>query len=291
MTGPQERWVTVRGARIRLRVAGDERRPPVLMLHGVGRSLEDWNEQFDRLADGYRLVAVDLPGFGRSEPVPEPVGLRAEAEAIWETLDAVGAGRPVHLVGNSLGGAVALQLLALDPGRVASVALLDSAGFGTEVTWGLRVLAVPGLGRRLLGRPHPKLAARTLRALFADPALVTAERVELALDLARHPSRTSTYLAVCRELGGIRGVRPQWRADLLATAARHPRPTLVVWGERDRILPAAHLRAAREAFPHGRFALLERTGHLPQIERPDEVARLLREHLGAAQAKVQPRSG
>jgi pimeloyl-ACP methyl ester carboxylesterase len=280
------RWVTVRGARIRVRLDGDPGSPPVLLLHGIGRSLEDWAEQQDRLADQFRLIAPDLPGFGRSQPPPGPVSLRAEAETLWAVLDAVGVGQ-VHLVGHSLGGAVALQLLALAPGRVASVALASSAGFGAEVSVGLRLLAVPGLGRRLLGQPNPRIAARTLRGLFHDPALVTPERLALALELSRHPGRAQTYLAIARELGSVRGIRPQWRADLLATAAAHPKPTLVLWGDHDKVLPAAHLRAARAAFPDGRFALLERTGHMPQIERPDEVAGLLREHLRGAQLNRQ----
>ncbi|MGC4892736.1 alpha/beta fold hydrolase [Micromonospora sp. DT31] len=265
---------TVDGRRMRCRISGDG--PPVLLLHGIGRTLDDFAALHPALARDHRVLAVDLPGHGGSAPLDGPHTLPALAEAVARFLDVAGVTGPAHLVGNSLGGAVAMRLAADAPHRAASLALLNSAGFGREVTVALRLLAVRPLARMLL-RPHPAVARRTERAIFFDPAYVTDERVATALALARQPHASRVMRELVASLGTWRGVRPQWRAELLDAVAALDLPTLVVWGDRDLILPAAHLAYARARLPKARSHLFRDTGHMPQIERTAEVQALLRE--------------
>jgi 2-hydroxymuconate-semialdehyde hydrolase len=278
--------LTVRGARIRARQSGDPGNPPLVLLHGIGRSLEDWDPQHDRLAGDHRVISVDLPGFGLSEPMPGRVTLAALADGVAATLDALGEHRPLHVMGNSLGGAVAMQLLATAPERIATLTLVNSAGFGKEVALALRILAVPGLGEPLLRRIDARSAYRIERSLFHDRAYVTQERVDFALRVAARPHNARVFLDTARELGTLRGIRAPWRETLLGRVAAHPRPALIVWGERDLILPAAHLAAARAAFPHARTHLFPDTGHMPQIERADAFADLSRLFLTAHSSAV-----
>jgi 2-hydroxymuconate-semialdehyde hydrolase len=274
--------VTVRGAKIRAQVSGDPAHPPVLMLHGIGRSLEDWAPQHDRLSGGYRMISVDMPGFGLSDRLPEPVTLESLAAGVEQTLAALGEERPLHLMGNSLGGAVAMRMLTRAPDRVLTLTLVNSAGFGKEVAAFLRVLAVPGLGRRLMRRYDRHAARRVERALFVDRGLITDERVDFGLRVAARPEYAAVFLEAARSVGGLRGVRAAWRTALLAEVARHPRPTLLVWGDRDLILPAKHLAAARAAFPDAEWKLFADCGHMPQIERADEFAALARRFLAGS---------
>ncbi|MER7894394.1 alpha/beta fold hydrolase [Micromonospora sp. NPDC094482] len=266
------RHVTVGGRRVRHRIDGDG--PPVLLLHGVGRTLRDFTDQHERLAERFRVHSVDLPGYGGSLPMAEPHTLPALARFVGRYLDVVGVDRPAHLVGNSLGGAVAMRLAVTEPARVASLALVNSAGFGQEVTLALRLLALRPLGRMML-RPSRAAARRVERALFHDPAFATAERIAYALEVARQPYTARVMLETVRSLGGLRGVRPQWREELLTQLAALAVPTLVVWGDRDLILPAAHLEAARTRLPRARTHLFRDCGHMPQIERAEELHRLL----------------
>ncbi|BBH69010.1 alpha/beta hydrolase [Actinoplanes sp. OR16] len=270
------RFIDVRGTRIRVHESGPAEAPPVVMLHGIGRSLEDWSEQHPRFDGEYRVISLDMPGFGLSQRSPATTTLGVLADGVLRSLDALGETRPVHLMGNSLGGAVAMTMLAGTPDRVSTLTLVNSAGFGKEVTVALRLLAVPGIGRRLLRRIDARTAPRVERQLFADRALVTPERVEMAIRIARQPDFAPVYLEIAKALGGFRGVAAPWRTDLLRRVAAHPRPTMILWGDRDGILPCAHLAAARAAFPHARSHLFADTGHMPQIERPDEFARLVR---------------
>lgn len=257
----------MRGRRTRYRATGDG--PPVLLLHGIGRSLRDWHEQQDLLAGEYRTYSVDLAGFGLSEPLPGRHTLDALAGFAADFLDAVGETGPVHVAGNSLGGAVAMRLSVDFPERVRSLTLVNSAGFGREVTIALRLLALRPLGRLLL-RPSRAGAVRTERALFFDRTFATPERVEAALELARQPHAARVMLETARALGGFRGVRGDWRRSLLDAVAARRIPALVVWGDRDLILPALHLDAARMRLPHAQTRLFIDTGHMPQIERATE---------------------
>jgi len=279
--------VTVQGARIRYRESGDPAGPPVVLLHGIGRSLEDWDPQHERLADGHRVISVDLAGFGLSDPLPGRISLGSLAAGVRETLDALGEQRPAHLMGNSLGGAVAMELLAAGPERVASLTLVNSAGFGRQVTVALRLLTLPLLGRLMLARVSPRTVRMVERSLFADRGFLTEQRLAQSLAVAAHPGLSPVY----RQTAQVLGVRRRWRADLLARVAAHPRPTLIVWGDRDLILPATQLAAARAAFPHARWHLFGKTGHMPQIERADQFADLARALIAGATAGTPPRSG
>ncbi|SCG36440.1 alpha/beta fold hydrolase [Micromonospora coxensis] len=270
--GLRPRHVTVEGRRVRHRVDGDG--PPVVLLHGIGRSLRDFTEQHELLASRFRVHSVDLPGYGGSLPMAEPCTLPALGRFVGRYLDTVGVDQPAHLVGNSLGGAVAMQVAAAEPDRVASLALVNSAGFGQEVTLALRLLTLRPLGRLLL-RPSRAAARRVERTLFHDPSFVTDERIAYALELAGQPYTARVMLETCRHLGTFRGVRPQWRDELLARVAERDVPTLIVWGDRDLILPATHLDAARARLPKARTHLFTDCGHLPQVERAEEFHRML----------------
>ena len=278
----------VEGRQVRVRVDGDPAAPPVVLVHGIGRSLDDWSAQFPRLRGSYRLIALDLPGFGYSQRRPEPASLGALARGVLTTLDALDEHRPVHLVGNSLGGAVSMQSLLFAPNRVASLVLVNSAGFGPEVTYILRMLAVPRLGPMMLARPTRIALAHVERALYADPSFADRDRVEHSLRCARRPGVGQFMGELGQALGTLRGgVRPEWRRELLAGMQAHPHPTLIVWGDRDRFLPPSHLAAARQAFPHARTYMFRATGHMPQTEHADQFAALVGEFLSNVQSAAR----
>ncbi|MFJ9714106.1 alpha/beta fold hydrolase [Streptomyces sp. NPDC101234] len=281
-------FISVEGRRTRVRVVGAPDRPPILLLHGIGRSLEDWAPQYPRLSRTHRVIALDLPGFGFSARSPEPATLQVLARGVAETLDALGEQRPLHVLGNSLGGAVAQQLLVLAPERVAGLVLVNSAGFGSEVALPLRLLTVPLLGRLATLRTT-RASARLSELLPVDnPKLATKERIDHALAISRQPDPSIVLLELIRELATPRGAKSQWRAELTAAVARHRRPTLIVWGDRDRVLPAHHLDAARSLLPHAETHLYTGIGHMPQIECPDAFATRVLEFLADTEPADHP---
>jgi pimeloyl-ACP methyl ester carboxylesterase len=274
----------VDGVRVRYRDEGVRTRPPVLLIHGIGRSLEDWEGLYGRLATDHRVISLDLPGFGLSERTEGRYSMESMARFVIAALDTLGEHRPLHVVGNSLGGAVAMKISALEPERVRSLVLVNSAGFGKEVTIALRLLAVRPIGRRLMKDTSRKALYRTERALFYDKRFVTEERLDHAQQVGANPVHTDVLLAVARHLGTFRGVRRRWRTELLRTIAAQHKPTLVVWGEDDRVLPASHLEHARSVLPHAEVRLFEHCGHMPQIEREEEFDALVRSFLNRIEA-------
>lgn len=279
-----EGHLRVDGVRVRYRDEGARDGMPVLLLHGIGRSLEDWEGLYGRLATQHRVISVDLPGFGLSERTAGKYSMETLARFVIGFLDTLGEHRPLHVVGNSLGGAVAMTISTVEPQRVRSLVLVNSAGFGREVTLALRVLAVRPLGRHFLKDKSRKAAYRTERALFYDKRFVTEERLDHAQEVGRNPGYDDVLLAVARHLGTFSGVRRRWRTRLLQTVAAQRKPTLVVWGDEDRILPSSQLEHAREMLPHAQFHLFEKCGHMPQIEREEEFDTLVRAFLQDVEA-------
>tara|TARA_R100000365_G_C2746662_1_gene76032 strand:+ start:2243 stop:3007 length:765 start_codon:yes stop_codon:yes gene_type:complete len=254
----------------------------VVFIHGIGRSLEDFAGTQDDLSTDFDTIAFDLPGSGWSSRSDEQLGLQVLARAVREILDALKVTEPAHLVGNSLGGAVAMTVAANESPRVRSMTLVDSAGFGRDVTLSLRLLAVRPVGAALL-RPSVSNATRVTREMFGDRSLVTPELVAHAYRLSQRPDFARSLLDVASDLGTFWGVRSRWRRHLLSTVSAMTLPTLIVWGSADVVLPPKHLRAAMAALPQSQGHVFEGAGHMPQIERRAEFSTMLRNFLDEQQ--------
>ncbi|MER7995905.1 alpha/beta fold hydrolase [Micromonospora chalcea] len=241
--------------------------PTLVLLHGIGHHGGAWRPVLDRLAQAHDVIAVDLPGFGRS-PVPAtglPADMPGLTAAMVELFAAFGLDRP-HVAGNSLGGAIALELAAL--GAVSSATALSPAGFCTarELRWALTVLALHRNAARL---PEP-----VLRRLFAAPAL---RMLAMGMILAR-PNRMPLDDAVAdaRALRQARAFRAVARAGRGYAYAGAPTvPVTVAWGTRDRILPYRQAALARTRLPAARHLDLPGCGHVPMHDDPELVASVI----------------
>jgi len=280
VTATDTRHVEVDGHPVRVRISGPESAPPVVLVHGIGRSLEDWQPTHDLLARDHHVLSLDLPGFGLTRRIRGSRGLTGFATAVVGLLDALGEKRPVHLMGNSLGGAVAMTLTAGHPDRVASLVLVNSAGFGREANVSVLPMAYGALGTLpVVGRRFRRLAReagiRSIQDIFHDPSHATEEMLRHAGTVVRQPDYRVTFMTTALALGvPLLGTYPGWRRTLLARIAAADVPMLVVWGDADKVLPAFHLEAAVAALPNARSHLFPDTGHMPQLERAEEFAEL-----------------
>jgi len=216
---------TVDGRVVRYRVDGTG--PTVVMVHGIDRSLEDWAQQHDLLRDRYRVYSLDLAGCGGSAPAGEPYTLPSMARYLARFLDAVGLDGPVHLVGNSLGGSIVMQLAGQEPQRVASVVLADPVGFSADATLPVRLLTVPGLAYLLL-HPRPTMAWLRERDLYHDKSLVTPQRRAHGVWCAMRPGATERMVQIVRYMTTFRAAKPGWREPMLDAFVRLDVPVLVL---------------------------------------------------------------
>ncbi|MFB7667161.1 alpha/beta fold hydrolase [Kitasatospora sp. NPDC056138] len=263
--------------------------PPALFVHGLGGSGDNWTELMAALADRVRGEALDLPGFGHSAPPSDGnLSVSGHVRAVIGYLEASGRG-PVHLFGNSLGGAVAVRLAALRPDLVRTLTLISPALPELPPqpsAWPTGLLAVPGvptlLRRGPVGRRSPEEATEGfLDLVYGDLAAVPAERRERAVNEYRR--RLGVPHAMQAMVGSARGIVSAYteRGDqaLWRQAEQVKAPVLLVYGLKDKLVSYRSARRACAAFADARLLVLPESGHVAMMEHPAQVARAVRELL------------
>jgi pyruvate dehydrogenase E2 component (dihydrolipoamide acetyltransferase) len=239
----------------------------ILLVHGYGGDRNSWLFLQEPLAAKYRVYALDLPGHGTSAKDVGDGTLGVLADAVTGVLDALGADR-THLVGHSLGGAVALAVAASDPGRIASVTLIAPAGFGSGINAGyLRGFADAQTRREL--KP-------VVGQLFADESLVTRQVVDDLLAYKRLDGVDAALHTLLDLLLDGDAQRMDSAGALAAIGGAVP--VSVVWGSADRIIPPAQAESVAGAVRY----LVEGAGHMPHMERPGEVQAAIEEAIARA---------
>jgi pyruvate dehydrogenase E2 component (dihydrolipoamide acetyltransferase) len=239
----------------------------ILLVHGYGGDRNSWLFLQEPLAAKYRVYALDLPGHGTSAKDVGDGALGVLADAITGVLDAIGADR-AHLVGHSMGGAVALAVAARDPGRIASLTLIAPTGFGAEINAGY----LRGFADAQTRRELKPVAGQ----LFADESLVTRQLVDDLLAYKRLDGVDESLHALLGTLLDGDAQRGDSAAALAALGGTTP--VTVVWGRADRIIPAAQAESVTGAVRH----LIDGAGHMPQMERPAEVQAAIEETIARA---------
>ena len=239
----------------------------VLLLHGIGCSVHEWESNIEVLAARHRVFALDLLGFGLTDkPAHEDYSLRRLARFILDFMNVKGLTQ-AHLAGNSLGGRLALECAAIAPQRVTSLLLVDPAGMARrETLFEFRLATLPVLGE-IFTWPH-RLGTKMLwRKAFADPSsFVTEALVTTKVAYARQPGAQSAFLKTLRGFLDFRGFRPELVEQLGAALPGIHAPTLVVWGRDDRFVPCAHAEVLRRKLPNVEVQIWDRCGHAPQVE-------------------------
>ncbi|CAM5328199.1 alpha/beta hydrolase [Streptomyces tanashiensis] len=260
--------------------------PPALYVHGLGGSSQNWSALMPLLADLVDGEAVDLPGFGDSPPPDDGnYSVTGHARAVIRFLDAAGRG-PVHLVGNSMGGAVATRVAAVRPDLVRTLTLVSPALPELRVqrtAWPTALLAVPGVASFFAKLTKDWTAEQRVKGVlslcYGDPGQVTeegfrhaVEEMERRLELPYFwdaMALSSRGIVDAYTLGGQHGL---WRQ-----AERVLAPTLLVYGLRDRLVSYRMARRAAAAFRGSRLLTLPEAGHVAMMEYPETVAQAVRE--------------
>jgi pimeloyl-ACP methyl ester carboxylesterase len=282
--GIRSHFADVRGTRIHWADVEGPDGPPFLLLHGWGGSVLKWTAAMPHLARYRRTIALDLPGFGRSDGARGSHSPGWFAGAARAFMDEIGVERAI-VVGNSLGGLIAIAMAATWPERCEGVVLaapaLPSEGDAPRpppsFLASLLVPAVPVLGDLVVDlymrRPVEQLVAESLRRNFADPSRVPPEMVRALEDEMRERSRRpdhrrATVLAGRRMLWELTG-----RREMLWRTMRGLRtPVLFLWGDKDQLMPVNIGYRAVERIPGAQLVVLDGCGHQPQVEHPDRFA-------------------
>lgn len=262
--GPAYQYVEVDGLRIRYARRGVAAGTPVLFIHGFGGDLNNWLFNIDAIGEKHPVIALDLPGHGQSAVQLPGTSLPALADFVGRFMAVIEVAQ-AHLVGHSVGGAIAAQMAVSQPQRVASLSLIAPAGFGPEINTGYTEGFARAASRREL-KP-------VLELLFKDPTLVSRQMVDDVLKYKRLDGVTELLATLNNGLfkDGKQAAQPG-----LALAGTG-KPVLMLWGKDDQIVPAAH---AANAPPGATVELFDGVGHMAQMERAGDVNRLILRHLG-----------
>lgn len=252
--------------------------PPLIALHGFGGSTYSWHSIHDELSASHTVYAFDLKGFGQS-PKPRDGKYSVHDQAAW-ILDYIADQHLTNLtlLGHSFGGgvalAVAVELEEKQPGVLSKLILIDAASYPQKLPWFINTLRWPIIGplsQHLL--TSRKQVTMVLEFAYYDKKLITKEQIE-------------SYAAPLRMPGGKYALRETAKQivpkDIADLSSRYPHigvPTLILWGEGDRVVPPANGVRLNKAIPHSTLITIPKCGHIPHEERPDAVRKPLADFL------------
>ncbi len=273
-----QRWVSVGGRAVNLVDLG--RGPVLIFVHGLSGSWQNWLENLPELARDHRVVALDLPGFGESELPAQRISMAGYADVVDGVLEQLGVDT-ADLVGNSMGGLVALEVALRFPSRVRRLVLVSPAGISAQGLLGDRAMVALRRSERLITGYNGFWAARAdrvsrraglrrqlLRASAAHPDLLPAPLASEQLKVSGRPGFLDALEAIIRT-----SIRPRL-GDVAC-------PTLIVWGTADRLVPVRDAERFARGIRGSTVVRYADTGHVAMLERPEQFNADLRSFLTA----------
>ena len=266
------RTALIHGSSVGYRTAGEG--PVVVLIHGMAGSSQTWSAVMPLLARHCTVVAPDLLGHGDTASPMGDYSLGSLASGVRDLLVALGHERAT-IVGQSLGGGVAMQFAYQFPERCERLVLVSSGGLGREVSTLLRTLSLPGaeyalsIGCSTRVQNAGNAVASWLGKIGLKPAPGLAE-IMRSYGALGSPESRKAFLHTLRAVVDVGGQRVSARDRLYLT---QDMPTMIVWGDRDPIIPVEHARAAHEAMPGSVLHLYPGAGHYPHCDAPEDFAR------------------
>ena len=261
-----EKWLVVDGVRIRYIRKGKANASPLVLLHGLGGSLEMWQSNMDFFAKDYDVIAIDFPGFGYSDKPAVRYSIHFQVLKLKRLLDQLNLDN-IYLAGHSMGGAIAIHFAHLFAARVRKLILVCNAGMGKQIHASLRLSAMP-FSNIFIGQASR--IEKMLKNCVYDENVITPELILLYQDISVQHNAVYSFLSQLKSCVTMLG---QEKSFLVSTQEKLPQlimPTLIIWGNNDRILPSSHAKVAQNNIQNSVCIILDDCGHLPQLEKRDQ---------------------
>ena len=276
--------VTIHGHEVSYRRAGPADSETILLLHGLAGSSKTWDGVIEQLAEHHDVIAPDLLGHGESAKPRGDYSLGAFASGLRDFLTVLDVER-VTVVGHSFGGGVAMQLAYQHPQFIDRLVLVGSGGLGREVSPLLRLLSLPGAEYLMpIGIPKPIIDRANDIGRFLGRRNIRSERLGELWRAYSSLAGAENRRAFVKTMRGV--IEPGGQTvdarDRLYLAARVP--ILIVWGDRDGVIPVSHGREAHELIENSRLEILEGVGHFPHVEAPNRFADVLLDFVATTAA-------
>jgi pimeloyl-ACP methyl ester carboxylesterase len=280
------RYLELHGDRIAYRDAGEGH--ALLLIHGMAGSSATWRAIIPQLSKKYRIIAPDLLGHGMSAKPRGDYSLGAFAVFLRDLLDELGVTRAT-VIGQSLGGGIAMQFVHQHRDYCERLALIGSGGLGPDLSPMLRILSAPGAELVLpVVTPQPVLKIGNKLGSWLTSAGIQAPRAGEMWNAYSSLADARTRQAFLRTLRSVVDYRGQAVSALTKLHVAAQLPTVLIWGDHDRIIPVAHAYAAHDALEGSRLEVLEGIGHFPHVEAPAAVADILENFIASTPRQTTP---
>ena len=252
--------VRVDGLNVHYKDTGPKDAPVVLLLHGFGSSLQTWDVWAAQLEKDYRVIRLDLPGFGLTGPSPlHDYSERGDLATLTHFVDQLGVAS-YSIIGHSMGGKMAWSLAAADAKRVNALVLIAPDGFPEAKDIGTKPYAVPGIMGMMKFCLPKYLVRKSIEPAFFDPSALSDSLVDRYYDMLRAPGVRAAILERANQTT---------YTDPVPRLMKITAPTLLIWGEKDRMIPSSNAQSYAKVLPSSKTVLLPNLGHLVQEEQPE----------------------
>jgi pimeloyl-ACP methyl ester carboxylesterase len=273
---PKDLYIQVGDIKTRYWEAGDTG-SPVVLIHGLGGLVEHWEHNITVLSKRHKVYALDLVGFGFTEKPSVPYSISYLANFVQEFMILKNISNAC-VIGHSLGSGVAFELCLMIPSRVKKLVLTSGFGFGRKGAFELRILSISSIGEKLM-QPNRDGTVNFLKLMVYDPTFVTDEMVDVAFEWTSQPNAAKVYLSTLRSFCTVFGLKRKVVKSTLENAKYITIPTLILWGQEDRIIPVEQAHIAKNVLPNANLHVFEKCGHMPQIECAEEFNNIVSDFL------------
>lgn len=247
---------------------------PLVLIHGLGASVEWWQYNIDFLSQRYRVIAFDFPGFGYSSKILNEYTLSYSSKLLISFFDALGIPK-AFLIGNSMGGLISLSAALQYPERVEKLVLVDNAGFGRKLSLLLRIGSLFPVGELVLALRNQYTVKILLNQLFYDSSKRPSNLTNCVLRIFDLSQSGEVFLRALRSGINVSGLKDEILSPILEKTTLLSLPTLIVWGAQDRIIPVSQAYRGQALINHSRLCVFENCGHMPQVEHAEEFNHLV----------------
>lgn len=275
---PADQYINVKGVKTRYWAAGDKG-PVLLLIHAFGASVEIWQHNIEPLAKFYRIYAIDLVGFGRTDKREGTYTPILMVQFINDAMTALNLEK-VTLIGLSMGGGLSILYTLSFPHKVDKLVLIDSAGLGKEIIFSMRLMSLPFLGE-FITKPSEKMAYLFFKPTVFNPSQLKGQFTDIYYELFSLPGAQMAMLKVLRSGCTIFGLKKNVLNETMMNLHRITSPTLIIWGKRDAIVPLNQAYYAKEKIPDSKLHIVEQCGHMPNFEKPDEFNQVVLDFLSS----------
>ncbi|MCK5210978.1 MAG: alpha/beta fold hydrolase [Cyclobacteriaceae bacterium] len=240
----------------------------LILVHGLGGYAENWMFNIEALAKHFHVYVLDLIGFGKSDK-PNPSNSYDDfAMFINEFMKKMKIEK-ASMIGNSLGGGIILHYALQFPKKLNKLILVCSSCLGKEISILFRIASIPIIGE-ILTRPSRRGMYKFYKEIVYDKSLVTDEFIELGYQMSSLPGAQRSYLKTTRANVNFFGSKSKIIDHIRINLHKITAPTLIIWGNQDKILPVSHAHIAEKSIPNSTLHIFEKCGHVPMIEYVDD---------------------